>query len=125
MIRRPPRSTRTYTLFPYTTLFRSELRAPAGEQRGEAIAIAGDADVALTLIPGGAGEREGTDRRDHAVVHHADAGIGVPRGARRHRADAADRIAPAGRARNGLAAGHRAGQERGRASVREKGGTYV
>src|SRR3546814_11710760 len=25
MIRRPPRSTRTYTLFPYTTLFRSGL----------------------------------------------------------------------------------------------------
>src|SRR3546814_7351453 len=25
MIRRPPRSTRTYTLFPYTTLFRSAL----------------------------------------------------------------------------------------------------
>src|SRR3546814_7181722 len=24
MLRRPPRSTRTYTLFPYTTLFRSE-----------------------------------------------------------------------------------------------------
>src|SRR3546814_14796969 len=24
MIRRPPRSTRTYTLFPYTTLFRSK-----------------------------------------------------------------------------------------------------
>src|SRR3546814_4753775 len=27
MIRRPPRSTRTDTLFPYTTLFRSYLRA--------------------------------------------------------------------------------------------------
>src|SRR3546814_17450807 len=27
MIRRPPRSTRTDTLFPYTTLFRSELDA--------------------------------------------------------------------------------------------------
>src|SRR3546814_3293084 len=27
MIRRPPRSTRTDTLFPYTTLFRSEARA--------------------------------------------------------------------------------------------------
>src|SRR3546814_20638225 len=27
MIRRPPRSTRTDTLFPYTTLFRSELEA--------------------------------------------------------------------------------------------------
>src|SRR3546814_17870123 len=26
MIRRPPRSTRTYTLFPYTTLFRSIVR---------------------------------------------------------------------------------------------------
>src|SRR3546814_11584962 len=30
MIRRPPRSTRTDTLFPYTTLFRS---APAGQCR--------------------------------------------------------------------------------------------
>src|SRR3546814_1790477 len=29
MIRRPPRSTRTDTLFPYTTLFRSGGRAPA------------------------------------------------------------------------------------------------
>src|SRR3546814_17572308 len=28
MIRRPPRSTRTYTLFPYTTLFRSRHFAP-------------------------------------------------------------------------------------------------
>src|SRR3546814_4949633 len=28
MIRRPPRSTRTDTLFPYTTLFRSRLPAP-------------------------------------------------------------------------------------------------
>src|SRR3546814_5201943 len=30
MIRRPPRSTRTDTLFPYTTLFRSQL--PAGDE---------------------------------------------------------------------------------------------
>src|SRR3546814_3367414 len=29
MIRRPPRSTRTDTLFPYTTLFRSGVDAPA------------------------------------------------------------------------------------------------
>src|SRR3546814_17519060 len=28
MIRRPPRSTRTDTLFPYTTLFRSPIHAP-------------------------------------------------------------------------------------------------
>src|SRR3546814_14468824 len=34
MIRRPPRSTRTDTLFPYTTLFRSPLlRRPAEEAR--------------------------------------------------------------------------------------------
>src|SRR3546814_9474690 len=33
MIRRPPRSTRTDTLFPYTTLFRSELRChPLSEE---------------------------------------------------------------------------------------------
>src|SRR3546814_19680175 len=33
MIRRPPRSTRTDTLFPYTTLFRSELDALRQRQR--------------------------------------------------------------------------------------------
>src|SRR3546814_6672593 len=33
MIRRPPRSTRTDTLFPYTTLFRSSLCAAVMEQR--------------------------------------------------------------------------------------------
>src|SRR3546814_4916114 len=38
MIRRPPRSTRTDTLFPYTTLFRSvNLASSAG--RAEAVAI--------------------------------------------------------------------------------------
>src|SRR3546814_18362830 len=39
MIRRPPRSTRTDTLFPYTTLFRSDQRAvmlaDAGGQKPE------------------------------------------------------------------------------------------
>src|SRR3546814_11834709 len=32
MIRRPPRSTRTDTLFPYTTLFRSELRVKESDR---------------------------------------------------------------------------------------------
>src|SRR3546814_2138325 len=32
MIRRPPRSTRTYTLVPYTTLFRSQVAELADEQ---------------------------------------------------------------------------------------------
>src|SRR3546814_18342907 len=37
MIRRPPRSTRTYTLFPYTTLFRSYPCEvfPASERLGQ------------------------------------------------------------------------------------------
>src|SRR3546814_17755769 len=34
MIRRPPRSTRTDTLFPYTTLFRSQLPARRHARRG-------------------------------------------------------------------------------------------
>src|SRR3546814_4567210 len=34
MIRRPPRSTRTDTLFPYTTLFRSILSMLRGGQKG-------------------------------------------------------------------------------------------
>src|SRR3546814_12607141 len=42
MIRRPPRSTRTDTLFPYTTLF----RAGAGEQLEQFVALA-PADRAL------------------------------------------------------------------------------
>src|SRR3546814_12477763 len=36
MIRRPPRSTRTYTLFPYTTLFRSGSAAQGGEKGPQA-----------------------------------------------------------------------------------------
>src|SRR3546814_3637252 len=35
MIRRPPRSTRTDTLFPYTTLFRSLRPCPCGRLRGD------------------------------------------------------------------------------------------
>src|SRR3546814_5007551 len=38
MIRRPPRSTRTDTLFPYTTLFRSALRARIHAKGGTAFA---------------------------------------------------------------------------------------
>src|SRR3546814_10716122 len=37
MIRRPPRSTRTDTLFPYTTLFRSRQRREIRDQRGGVI----------------------------------------------------------------------------------------
>src|SRR3546814_10836635 len=50
MIRRPPRSTRTDTLFPYTTLFRSRAVFDAVEQaRVEAIGSNRMAGVALNL----------------------------------------------------------------------------
>src|SRR3546814_17122302 len=44
MIRRPPRSTRTDTLFPYTTLFRSPADAP-GRRRSARAAVALDARI--------------------------------------------------------------------------------
>src|SRR3546814_953900 len=40
MIRRPPISTRTDTLFPYTTLFRSRRRSPARSHRAAAAGAA-------------------------------------------------------------------------------------
>src|SRR3546814_7533887 len=41
MIRRPPRSTRTDTLFPYTTLFRSQTVLLSGVRPGEQVVISG------------------------------------------------------------------------------------
>src|SRR3546814_21163352 len=52
MIRRPPRSTRTDTLFPYTTLFRSAGRV--AEVQGHGLAIDGNAlaiDRDLEILP--------------------------------------------------------------------------
>src|SRR3546814_19397340 len=48
MIRRPPRSTRTDTLFPYTTLFRS----PSATSREVALAVLGPADAAGQVVAG-------------------------------------------------------------------------
>src|SRR3546814_11417463 len=44
MIRRPPRSTRTDTLFPYTTLFRSQVDRA---HLGRALVVVGDGVVAV------------------------------------------------------------------------------
>src|SRR3546814_18321070 len=57
MIRRPPRSTRTDTLFPYTTLFRSAFRS------------APDGDRSRRRGPGRDGERSGAEAdRGHGRV---------------------------------------------------------
>src|SRR3546814_14283799 len=70
MYRRPPRSTRTDTLFPYTTLF----RATIGENPGGAVGCAG-------VVPDGTGRksaRRGRGRRNRpwqsgpAVARSAD-----------------------------------------------------
>src|SRR3546814_748991 len=54
MIRRPPRSTRTDTLFPYTTLFRSLEKHKIGGERLmielTESAIIGDPDLALSVL---------------------------------------------------------------------------
>src|SRR3546814_12758714 len=79
MVRRPPRSTRTDTLFPYTTLFRSA-RYAAFEPLGRT----GFVDVDARECLGGqvlkreaaadAGEDLATVERGYDVVEAADAG---------------------------------------------------
>src|SRR3546814_17128863 len=69
MLRRPPRSTRTYTLFPYTTLFRSRRGFARDRHRGIAV-------IALQLWrlggPCGAAERS---ERHHVAVRAANAQV--------------------------------------------------
>src|SRR3546814_19851450 len=84
MIRRPPRSTRTDTLFPYTTLFRSQLGESLPplasrlivHRRGEIglkIERAAVGNVALKHQPGTA-QRKAASVRDRAVLHRTQAG---------------------------------------------------
>src|SRR3546814_14200691 len=51
MIRRPPRSTRTDTLFPYTTLFRSHGDRQRVDQRRDRGGVAGELDEILEARP--------------------------------------------------------------------------
>src|SRR3546814_3022372 len=52
IIRRPPRSTRTDTLVPYTTLFRSEQEEPRpGPEAGSGARGAGDAGARRRRVP--------------------------------------------------------------------------
>src|SRR3546814_15430663 len=79
MIRRPPRSTRTDTLFPYTTLFRSEAAAVARHQRAHLLhAIEPDRHDARIDVGHGAGEEQrvcaGQQQDDGARADRAEAG---------------------------------------------------
>src|SRR3546814_9647202 len=84
MIRRPPRSTRTDTLFPYTTLFRSEGDAQGGGGLGLVVAV-----LLQGLLDGGAfdfldvrgqGAAGGFARNQGARVGRGGRGAGVAGG---------------------------------------------
>src|SRR3546814_10362172 len=66
MIRRPPRSTRTYTLFPYTTLCRSLVDAAVGRNApvapGSVGLLADGGELQPLLLPPGRGARRRADR---------------------------------------------------------------
>src|SRR3546814_15426304 len=68
MIRRPPRYTRTDTLFPYTTLFRS----PAGDDHRLE-----DADLAGQVVDARVGDLAADEHalRREAARHHRDLGL--------------------------------------------------
>src|SRR3546814_5442064 len=64
MIRRPPRSTRTDTLFPYTTLFRSG-GVSQDERRDDRARQAAEPGERATACRAWLGERPARDRRTH------------------------------------------------------------
>src|SRR3546814_6354266 len=69
MIRRPPRSTRTDTLFPYTTLFRSTLQRQNASGTVKYNAPRDGADNQIRII--GTGPRDqGAGGDDPQVDHH-------------------------------------------------------
>src|SRR3546814_11696701 len=51
MLRRPPRSTRTDTLFPYTSLFRSDRSSASAPEHEPMIASAKHAAFAFSIFP--------------------------------------------------------------------------
>src|SRR3546814_8758303 len=91
MIRRPPRSTRTDTLFPYTTLCRSQRRQYAGDHLavGQRLAARQRVATAVRLRRVERGER---GRREVFDMHRLAQAVGVARQgeavpARCHRGD--------------------------------------
>src|SRR3546814_11677955 len=87
MIRRPPRSTRTDTLFPYTTLFRSALGIVVAKF-AVASPIFGSSENDWLVIPGfelalqrfsGRGSRNGRRRGGECAQERAPRGSGADR----------------------------------------------
>src|SRR3546814_13766145 len=116
MIRRPPRSTRTDTLFPYTTLFRSD--DLAGGVKAETRQPAEDA-FRIAIAEGG--DEIGFDRRagEECLI---GPGIVEVRHRANVQADRARRYDEIGALQAGVTQG---GRQIGRASCRERVCEYV
>src|SRR3546814_21121937 len=85
MIRRPPRSTRTDTLFRYTTLFRSEIDLADLEGGEVALAVLGRADLAFHRVAGAQAEAA------HLAGAHVDV-VGAGQVVRFRRAEEAEAV---------------------------------
>src|SRR3546814_2571012 len=70
MIRRPPRSTRTDTLFPYTTLFRSPCRT-VPDRCGFHNPVDGTGAGAAPIAPGDGYHPVGQSYRQPAICHQS------------------------------------------------------
>src|SRR3546814_13335005 len=92
MIRRPPRSTRTDTLFPYTTLFRSLGMAAHGSPGVRQHRVGADADLPLAVVAelGALQDAGAPDRRPCALEAFEVVGRAV--GGGRHRAAVAEAL---------------------------------
>src|SRR3546814_12081809 len=88
VIHRPPRSTRTDTLLPYTTVFRSQDVAGAFSARIDGEADGGAGAAGGGRLADGDGELRGRDPgREHAVPLPQAALPWLAQHARRHRAE--------------------------------------
>src|SRR3546814_6377710 len=73
MIRRPPRSTRTDTLFPYTTLFRSEAGGVGPEAGGQTLTAAGLHVIHVgNLVGCGCSSRGGEQAQGRSEEHTSE-----------------------------------------------------
>src|SRR3546814_13177719 len=118
MIRRPPRSTRTDTLFPYTTLFRSGVCFQAYD--------GSPAMPTLYISPTGSGSGDGSSAANAATLEDLPQLIAAagPGGEVLLLADQGDYTAPTGAL--AIVAGGTASApvKIGRAACRERGGQY-
>src|SRR3546814_12635900 len=79
MMRRPPRSTRTYTLFPYTTLFRS-LIEPAAQTVGKPRGLAAGSRDLIEPAAQTFGEPRGMAAGSRDLINPTAQPFGAPSG---------------------------------------------